>query len=620
MDRGSPRRPGGAPGMRPAAARCRRPAPHHSLATVRVRLAVGRAVLVVALVVAGLRLVQVQGLQAEELSAKAAGQRTTEQLLPAERGTITDRNGTPLAFSVAARSLYAMPNRIVTEQHRVGKDPDEHKKAMARRVAEVLGPLVTERDVLSKLHSDRTVVLLAPVVEPAQARALQQDFPEISDEHREVRRYPGGELAANVLGVANWRSDEQKVRGLVGLENHADTLLAGIDGSRVVDTAEGSDTVIPGSERAVRPPVPGSSLELTLDADLQYTVQQLSEDFARRHGARSASVVVLDSRTGEVRAMANGETFDPNDLAEADPDHLGNPAVSAPFEPGSVNKIVTAVAAIEYGLVEPDSVLRVPGQIEIADRTVQDAWSHGTLEMTFTGVLAKSSNVGTLLTAQRVGEQRFVQMLERLGLGERTGVGLPGESGGRVPPREQWSGSTFANLPIGQGLSMTVLQMAGMYQAIANDGVRVPPRIISAEIAPDGSRTETSRPGGVRVVSPETARTVRAMLRAVVQDEPGQRGTGPDAALTGYQVAAKTGTAQQVDPGCGCYSNSKYWITFAGVLPADDPRFVVGIVLDAPPGDTSAAPLFHDIASYLVQRYSIPLSVEPSPIATLTLD
>jgi cell division protein FtsI (penicillin-binding protein 3) len=606
--------------MRPAAARCRRPAPHHSLATVRVRLAVGRAVLVVALVVAGLRLVQVQGLQAEELSAKAAGQRTTEQLLPAERGTITDRNGTPLAFSVAARSLYAMPNRIVTEQRRVGKDPDEHKKAMARRVAEVLGPLVTERDVLSKLHSDRTVVLLAPVVEPAQARALQQDFPEISDEHREVRRYPGGELAANVLGVANWRSDEQKVRGLVGLENHADTLLAGIDGSRVVDTAEGSDTVIPGSERAVRPPVPGSSLELTLDADLQYTVQQLSEDFARRHGARSASVVVLDSRTGEVRAMANGETFDPNDLAEADPDHLGNPAVSAPFEPGSVNKIVTAVAAIEYGLVEPDSVLRVPGQIEIADRTVQDAWSHGTLEMTFTGVLAKSSNVGTLLTAQRVGEQRFVQMLERLGLGERTGVGLPGESGGRVPPREQWSGSTFANLPIGQGLSMTVLQMAGMYQAIANDGVRVPPRIISAEIAPDGSRTETSRPGGVRVVSPETARTVRAMLRAVVQDEPGQRGTGPDAALTGYQVAAKTGTAQQVDPECECYSNSKYWITFAGVLPADDPRFVVGIVLDAPPGGTSAAPLFHDIASYLVQRYSIPLSVEPSPIATLTLD
>ncbi|MDQ3885702.1 MAG: penicillin-binding protein 2 [Actinomycetota bacterium] len=590
------------------------------MATTHTRLAVGRVVLLVALVAAGLRLVQVQGLQAGELSAKAAGQRTTEQLLPAERGKITDRNGNRLAFSVEARSLYAMPNRIITEQRRAGKDPDKHKVAMARRVAEVLGSLVTESEVLRKLRSDRTIVLLAPVVEPAQARAIQEDFPEISDEYREVRRYPGGELAANVLGVATWRSDEQQVRGLVGLESYADTLLAGTDGSRVVATAEGSDTIIPGSQRAVRQSVPGSDLELTLDADLQYTVQQLTEDFVRRHGARSASIVVLDSRTGEVRAMANGQTFDPNDLTQADPDHLGNPAVSAPFEPGSVNKIVTAAAAIEYGLVTPDSVLQVPAQIQITDRMVSDAWPHGTLDMTFTGVLAKSSNVGTLLTAQRVGEQRFVQMLDRFGLGKRTGVGLPGESGGRVPPREQWSGSTFANLPIGQGLSMTVLQMAGMYQAIANDGVRVPPRIINAEIAPDGSRAKTLRPAGVRVVSPETARTVRSMLRAVVQDEPGQRGTGPAAALTGYQVAAKTGTAQQVDPECGCYSNSKFWITFAGILPADAPRFVVGIVLDAPPGDTSAASLFHDVGSYLVQHYSIPLSAEPSPIATLTLD
>jgi len=608
------------PGVRSAAARRRRPAPRSSMGPTRARLGIGRAVLVVALVAAGLKLVQVQGLQAEELSARAAGQRTTVQKLPAERGEITDRNGTPLAFSVEARSLYAMPNRIGTEQRKVGKDPDRHKQAMASRVAEVLGPLVTEQEVLAQLRSDRTIVLLAPVVEPAQARAIQEDFPEISDEYREVRRYPGGELAANVLGVANWRSDEQKVRGLVGLENHADSLLAGTDGRRVVDTAEGSDTVIPGSERAARPPVPGSDLELTLDADLQYTVQEFTEDFARTQRVQSASVVVLDSRTGQVRAMANGETFDPNDLGSADPDQLGNPAVSAPFEPGSVNKIVTAAAAIEHGVMQPDSVLQVPGQLKIADRTVRDAWSHGTLDMTFTGVLAKSSNVGTLLTAQQVGEEHFVQMLERLGLGEPTDVGLPGESGGRVPPREQWSGSTFANLPIGQGLSMTVLQMAGMYQAIANDGVRVPPRIVSAEITPDGTRRETPAPEQVRVVTEDTARTLRGMLRAVVQDEPGQRGTAPAAGLEGYQVAAKTGTAQQVDPACGCYSESKFWITFAGILPADEPRFVVGIVLDDPRGAGSAAPLFHDIASYLAQRYSIPLSAEPSPVATLTLD
>jgi cell division protein FtsI (penicillin-binding protein 3) len=187
-----------------------------------------------------------------------------------------------------------------------------------------------------------------------------------------------------------------------------------------------------------------------------------------------------------------------------------------------------------------------------------------------------------------------------------------------VPPRDQWSGSTFANLPIGQGLSMTVLQMAGMYQAIANDGVRIPPRIVSAEIAPDGTRTATQRPAGIRVVSPQAARTVRDMLRAVVQNEPGQHGTAPEAALDGYQIAGKSGTAQKVNPSCGCYSNSNYWITFAGILPADSPRFVVGIMLDDP-AVGSAAPLFHQIASYLAGRYQVPLSSAPSPPAILTL-
>ncbi|MDQ3904819.1 MAG: penicillin-binding protein 2 [Actinomycetota bacterium] len=574
--------------------------------------------LVTALVAGGVRLAVVQGLQAAALSAQASKQRTTVQLLPAQRGTITDRNGTPLAFSVAAEALYAQPTRITAEQQAIRADPDLHKQAMARRVAQVLGPAVSEQEILSQLRSEHQTVLLAPLVTPAQARALQHDFPEISAEHREIRQYPGGELASNVLGVANWRADERKVRGLAGLESYDDALLAGRDGRRVVDTAEGSDAVIPGSERAERSPVPGSGLELTLDSDLQFTVAQMLRDYARKYRAKGASAVVLDARTGEVYAMANDVTFDPNKLEAATPEMLGNPAVSSPFEPGSVNKVITAAAAIEGGVVTPDTVLQVPGEVRIADRTVRDAWPHGILNLTFTGVLARSSNVGTLLTAQRVGEDRFVDMLTRMGLGRRTNVGLPGESAGRVPPRDQWSGSTFANLPIGQGLSMTVLQMAGMYQAIANDGVRIPPHIVSAEIAPDGTRTVTQRPAGIRVVSPQTAHTVRDMLRAVVQNEPGQRGTAPEAALDGYQISGKSGTAQQVNPGCGCYSNSNYWITFAGILPADSPRFVVGIMLDDP-AVGSAAPLFHQIASYLAGRYQIPLSPAPSPLATLTL-
>lgn len=589
-----------------------------SSASLHGRLRLGRMILVLALVVAGLKLVVVQGFQASTLAAQAANQRTTVQTLPAQRGTITDRNGTPLAFSVAAQALYAQPNRITAEQRAVRADPDAHKQAMARRVTQVLGSAVSEQEILAQLRSDRTTVLLAPLVTPAQARAIQQDFPEISAEYREIRQYPGGELAANVLGVANWRADERKVRGLAGLENYDDALLAGRDGRRVVDTAEGSDAIIPGSERAERLPVTGSDLELTLDSDLQFTVAQMLRDYARKYHAKGASAVVLDAHTAQVYAMANNVGFDPNNLAAATPEQLGNPAVSAPFEPGSVNKVVTAAAAIDSGVITPDTVLSVPGELRIADRTVRDAWPHGTLNLTFTGVLARSSNVGTLLTAQRVGEDRFVDMLHRMGLGQRTNVGLPGESAGKVPPRDQWSGSTFANLPIGQGLSMTVLQMAGMYQAIANDGVRVPPRIISAEIAPDGSRTPTPPPAGIRVVSPQTAHTVRDMLRAVTQNEPGQRGTGPEAMLDGYQISGKTGTAQQVNPGCGCYSNSNYWITFAGILPADEPRFVVGIMLDDP-AVGSAAPLFHEIASYLAGRYQIPLSPVPSPTATLTL-
>jgi cell division protein FtsI (penicillin-binding protein 3) len=571
--------------------------------------------LVAALVAAGVKLAAVQSLQAATLSAQAAKQRTTVQVLPAQRGTITDRNGTPLAFSVTAK---AQPNRITAEQRAIHADPDAHKQAMARRVAQVLGTTVSEQDILTQLRSNHQTVLLAPLVTPAQARAIQQDFPEISAEHREIRQYPGGELASNVLGVANWRADERKVRGLAGLESYDDTLLAGLNGRRVVDTAEGSDAVIPGSERAERPPVPGSGLELTLDSDLQFTVAQMLRDYARKYRAKGASAVVLDARTAEVYAMANDITFDPNHLEAATPEMLGNPAVSAPFEPGSVNKVLTAAAAIDSGVVGPDTVLRVPGELRVADRTIRDAWPHGMLNLTFTGVLARSSNIGTLLAAQRVGEDRFVDTLKRMGLGQRTGVGLPGESAGRVPPRNQWSGSTFANLPIGQGLSMTVLQMAGMYQAIANDGVRIPPRIVSAEIAPDGSRTATPRPAGIRVVSQQAAHTVRDMLRAVVQNEPGQRGTAPEAALEGYQIAGKSGTAQQVNPGCGCYSNSNYWITFAGILPADSPRFVVGIMLDDP-AVGSAAPLFHQIASYLAGRYQLPLSSAPSPPAILTL-
>jgi cell division protein FtsI (penicillin-binding protein 3) len=639
---------------RPAAASAHRrsPAPRHSTATPRrvqagprrivrrntgnhhVRVVSVRFLLIAALVAAGLKLVQVQGFEAEALAAKAEQQRSTEIDIPATRGSIVDRNGVALAFSVESRALAFQPQivrRQIEEANRGNPadklDFDERTAQIARGLREMIGERASEAELLEKLRRDVPFVPLIDEVEPATARQIQERFPEIISEYRAAREYPGRTLASNIVGVANWRMDDKDVKkhnlhGLAGLEILWDKELAGTPGRQTMDTAGGSGVVMPGSERDVQPAVDGSDIELTIDADLQYFLQEALADYVVRSEAASASAVVLDAHTGEVYALANDKSFDPT-APTLDTRTMGNPAVTTPYEPGSVNKVVTALCTIEKGIAEPDDVHMVADHRQVADHTVRDAWSHGTLPFTTTGIFAKSSNVGTLMLADRCGQDTFSELLERLGLGERTGVGLPGESAGRVPPRGQWSGSTFGNLPIGQGLSMTVLQMAAMYQAVANDGVRVPPRIVSARTTPDGRRIAEPRPKGVRVVSEKTARTVRDMFRATVQDGDGLNdGTGTTAALTGYQISGKTGTGQQVDPGGG-YSSSLYWITFAGILPADDPRFVVGIVLDRPDYSggrlegRSAAPLFHDIASRLAQLYKIPLSEKASPVVPL---
>ena len=594
-----------------------------------------RFLLIASLVAAGLKLVQVQVFEAEALAARAERQRVQTIPIPAARGAIVDRNGVELAFSVEARALAWQPRaqRKAIEKHNAQPgverlDYDKETAELAKLMVEVLGAQVSEADLLAKLRSDKAYVYLVNNVEPGKARLITEKFPAVNEEYRALREYPGGDLASNVVGVANWRMEDpvqanHNLHGLVGLELLRDNELAGKPGSVTVETQEGGNVVIPGSERNQQPAVDGSDVELTIDADLQFYLQQKAGEYARRSGAKSVSVVVLDAKTGEVYGLANDKTFDASQ-GKWDPKLMTNPAVTTPYEPGSVNKVVTAMAAIEYGITKPGDVHSVPGSIRVADRVIGDAWAHGRLNMTTTGIFGKSSNVGTLMLADQIGPDRYAEMLKKLGIGQRTGVGLPGESPGSLLPQSQWSGSTFGNLPIGQGLSMTVLQMAGMYQAIANDGVRVPPRIVKAVIKPDGTRVEEPRPEGVRVVSPETAKTTTDMFRAVAQDGRGQNdGTAPKAAVTGYQISGKTGTAQQFDKEIGRYSQSNYWITFAGIMPADDPRFVVGMVYDKPkygtPDGVSAAPFFHDVASFLAQRYNIPLSKEPSPVVPLVI-
>ena len=590
------------------------------------RYRIGNIVIALAIAMVAAQLFSLQVPKAAALRAQAAGQLKVTDVEKAVRGSVVDRNFDKLAFTTEARALTFQPTKIrkqLTEaksKSASAPDPDVRLAEIATDVAAKLNNSPDAPALLKKLRSNETFVYLARAVDPALAAAITKKFPEVGAERQDIRQYPGGELAANVVGGIDWDG-----HGLLGLEDSMDAVLAGTDGSITYD--RGSDgVVIPGSYRNRHEAVNGSTVQLTLDDDIQYYVQQQVQQAKDASGARNVSAVVLDAKTGEVLGMANDNTFDPSqDIGRQGDKQTGNLPVTSPFEPGSVNKVVTAASVIEYGLSNPDEVLQVPGSIDMGGVNVRDAWGHGVMPYTTTGIFGKSSNVGTLMLAQRIGPERYYDMLGKFGLGQRTGVGLPGESAGIVPPIDQWSGSTFSNLPIGQGLSMTLLQMAGMYQAIANDGVRIPPRIVKSVIGPDGQQTDEKQPNGIRVVSPETARTVRNMLRAVVQRDPmgAQQGTGPTAAVDGYQIAGKTGTAQQINPGCGCYYDDVYWITFAGMAPADDPRYVIGIMMDNPqrnadgsPGH-SAAPLFHNIAGWLLQRENVPLSPDPGPPLTL---
>lgn len=608
-------------------------------------------VVVLAVILVG-RLAWVQVVWGPDLSLAAEEQRTRVYNDPARRGEITDHAGNQLAATMQARSLTVSPVLLRSELRQQqdlemqvdgetgGLTPDALNAELDSRVSDILDNMseeipamikeagaeagaVDSEEILDKLNADTHYEVLVRNVDPDVAANIAASFHGVAADHQDIRQYPNGAIAQNVIGKVSMDG-----QGQFGLEASADPLLSGINGRSTEDvSADGQ--VIPGSLRDVVPAVDGADISLTLDLDLQTYLQQQLEQAKANSLAESASAVVLDAQTAEVLAMASSDTIDPNGNLEEqleDGRDFGNPSISHPFEPGSVAKVITAAAALEEGLTTPDEVLQVPGSINMAGVTVNDAWPHGLLPMTTTGVFGKSSNVGTLMLAERIGEDRFAEYLEKFGIGQPTGIELPNESAGLYPDPEQWSGGTFANLPIGQGMSLTTLQMASLFQTLANDGERIEPRIIKEVVGEDGEIVEQEEPATTRVVSPETAQTTIDMFRSVVQSDPAgvQQGTGTQAAVDGYQISGKTGTAQKVDPDTGAYSNSQYWITFAGVAPADDPRFVVAIMLDEPERGTdggaggTAAPLFSDIASWLLDRDNIPLS--PPPEGQLVLE
>ncbi len=642
------------------------------------------AVIVVAVILIG-RLAWVQVVWGPELREQAQTQRTRVYVDPARRGQVVDREGNQLAYTMQARSLTVSPKMLrgevadlVTSQMRndgvsvgsieaqldarvedylrkmansipviIGNDyvlpeagEDETRmEVLDRALAEIdadggSGAKVTDakdneerkigavssKDIYEKLHADTNYEVLVRNVDPDVAMGLARTFQGLAADHQDIRKYPNGAIGENIVGKVSMDG-----QGQFGLEASSDAVLTGING-RSTEDVSGLGMSIPGTLRDVVPAVDGSEVELTIDLDLQTYVQQTIEQAKANSQAKGAEAVVLDARTGEVLAMANTGTIDPNGDVEkqlAEGRDFENNAISHPFEPGSVAKVITAAASIEEGTTNPEEVHNVPGSIDMAGVTVADAWEHGDLPYTTAGIFGKSSNVGTLQLAQRLGEERFWDYLQRFGLGKTTGLELPNESAGILPVLEQWSGGTFANLPIGQGMSWTTLQMASVFQTLANDGERIEPRIISRITGPDGEELDQQEPATTRVVSPETARTTVDMFRATFQEDPNgiQNGTAQGNSIEGYQLSGKTGTAQKVDEDTGAYSQSRYWITFAGVAPADDPRFVVAIMLDEPQrgplegggGGQSAAPVFKEIAAWLLNRENIPPSPEAKP-------
>ncbi|WP_434736442.1 peptidoglycan D,D-transpeptidase FtsI family protein [Corynebacterium tuberculostearicum] len=619
---------------------------------MRKRLRIIVSVVLVAMVVLAGRLAWVQLVWGPDLSAKAVTQRERVYIEPARRGEILDRDGQRLAYTMKSRSLTVSPTRLRDELKdkaeieaqkdgsTEGMDDTKLDSFLTKKMEETLKDMsegipkliedsgastskVDKDDILNKLKADTQYEVLVRNVDPDVAVEIANKYHGVAADRQDIRQYPNGAIGENVVGKVSMDG-----HGQFGFEAARDTELTGIDGQSTEDvSADGQ--VIPGTLRDVVDTVDGRDVTLTLDLDLQTYVQQKLEKAKANSKASGAEAVVLDAATGQVLAMANTDTVDPNKNVEDQLDEgkdFENRSVSHPYEPGSVAKVVTAAAALQEGVTTPDEVHQVPGSIDMAGVTVNDAWEHGTEPYTTTGIFGKSSNVGTLMIADKLGQEKYAEYLKKFGLGNTTGIELPNESAGSVPDLEQWSGGTFANLPIGQGQSWTTLQMASVYQALANGGERIEPRIIDSVKGPDGKDEKLEEPEKNQVVSPETAKTTVDMFRAVFQDDDAglQNGTADNAQLKGYQLSGKTGTAQKVDPNTGAYSNSAYWITFAGIAPADDPRFVVAVMLDEPKsgvednggGGQSAAPIFRDIASWLLNRDNIPTS-KPAPRLTL---
>ena len=583
---------GGARRPRPAGAALRIPRARVGEPATRHRLLIS-LVLVAVLALSG-RLVWVQGLDASARAQEAVDQRTVTRPIHALRGDITDRDGTVLASSVQRYDLWV--NQTQVDEYLQNSKTAEVTgvKAAAKELAPVLGWSVSDTE--EALTGDAGFSYLRKNVEPAvRDAAIGLGIPGIGADPVAERIYPAGSVAGNVLGFVGDGGE-----ALAGTELSFDDELAGTDGKTTYERgAQGQ--IIPTGKQETAPAVDGSDVVLTLDRDLQWKAQQVIASSVEQWGATGGSAVAYKPSTGEVLALAEYPTYDPNSPGEADAEDLGNRSISSVFEPGSTGKLFTIAAAIEEGKVTPESEYEVPYEMYFEGERIKDSHSHPDQRLTLAGVLKNSSNVGTVQISETLSPEVRHDYLLAFGLGQKTGVELPGESAGIVHPASEWTGRTRYTTSFGQGYSVNALQMVSAVGTFANDGVRVQPSLISGVREDDGSVRPLGEPERTRVVSSETAETMQLLMDNAVDDETSS------AAVPGYAIAGKTGTAQVPD---GTYTAS-----FIGFAPADDPGIVVGVFLFGLDtfisGSRAAAPAFSELTTFALQNQGIAPTGQP---------
>jgi cell division protein FtsI (penicillin-binding protein 3) len=519
-----------------------------------------------------------QGVEASQLSSQALNQQTETIDVPGLRGAILDRNGTRLASSEDAATIYATPYQV--------KNPPA--------VAAKLAPILEEKKgkVLEELTVESGFSYLAKDIDLATAEKIEKlGLEGIGQLPASRRTYPQGEMAGQVIGVVG---DEGK--GLTGIEQGEQAALAGEEGERRIVTDALGEAI---KMETVKEASDGEDIQLTLDPVIQQETEKVLSRVGETYSPVGATAIVMDPQTSEILAMANWPPVNPGELENISNEDLLNQATGLNYEPGSTFKAFTVSAALEEGLVTPTTEFTVPPEIEIGERIIKDAEEHGTENLTVGQILSRSSNIGADLIGQKIGATKFSKWIEKFGFGKQTGVQFPNEQIGIVPKLSEYSGATMGNLPMGQGAAVTPMQMVQGYTAIAHDGIERPPQLVKRI-----GEEPVHEPKGHRVISAKTASEVREMLEGVL----GPEGTASEVSVPGYTLAGKTGTAEVAEN--GGYSETKYVASFIGMAPAMNPKFLAAVIVDQPEGEiyggSVAAPAFGEIAAFSLPYLGVP--------------